>query len=149
MSQLHLVFVTEISKLAGEFPDDDPGAVDDVPEGRRMESSPEIPQESIFSDVTPGPVREPDVAPPVGPVSSFEARQNMEHSLQTTEGRRSIRDVLNDIRLRGEGLRGLKRAFTRTLTRSYRSIYGPTPTPRKDLRALLFTDEPNAEARYA
>lgn len=148
MSHLLHVFATEICKIAGEFPDDDPGAVDDVPEGRRMEST-GVPEESIYSDVTPGPVRNDDVAPPVTPAGSFDTRQEVEDKLQTVEGRRSIRDVLNDIRLRGEGLRGLKRAFTRTLTRSYRSIYGPTPTPRKDLRALLFTDEPNAEARYA
>lgn len=139
MNHLHRVFATEILKIS-----------EDVSDNSANESvdSPEIPSESIFSDVAP-PV--PDVAPELPPAAStgtLEARDNLTGMLQTPHGRTGIKDVLGGIRLRSNELASFKQAFTRALVRSYKMINGATPTPRKDIRALLFGQEANADARY-
>lgn len=84
-----------------------------------------------------------------GEMASSENRRRLSELLETTEGRKEIRDRLESLRSDANRLIDHRKSYTRGLIRAHRSIYGPSPTPRKDLRDLLYGDEPRWTARFA
>jgi hypothetical protein len=102
----------------------------------------------------PEPAPEPEVPDPeaagaVGDLASSESRRHLTSLLGTTEGRQEVRQNLE--RLRDQAHRSIqeRRALTRGLLRARRDAHGPSPTPRSDLKDLLYGGEPFWTARFA
>lgn len=77
---------------------------------------------------------------PVGDLGGAGARNSFEKMLGSSEGRQSIRMVMDRLRERSTHLEGFKQAFVRSLLRARRDVFGPSPTPRSDLRKMLYND---------
>lgn len=83
-----------------------------------------------------------------GDLASMDTRRSLQDMLADTTGRDQIRDVYSDLRSRIDTLIGTRKAFTRSLLRARREIFGPSSEPRAELRRLLYKDEPLYEAEY-
>jgi hypothetical protein len=118
-------FFDELKKIAFDTLEETP------PE---CESLPEVPSE-------PGDA--------VGDLASSESRRRLGGLLGTTEGRQEVRQDLDRLREQANELITKRRALTRGLLRARRELYGPSPTPRNDLRDLLYGGEPFWAARFA
>lgn len=153
------IFLDELRKM---------GALDDgVPPGRMSDNEPHpvgeadvssepqehgtpsgAPSESIFGKTPEATQPEPTKEAPIGPAGSLGTlgvRQTLEERLGSTDGRKDIRRVFSYLRRRDEDTVQLRRAFTRALLRAHRNTQGPSPTPRRALRDLLYSREPYAE----
>ena len=101
-------------------------------------------------EATPEPeVPDPEAAGAAGDLASSESRRHLTSLLGTTEGRQEVRQDLERLRDRANQAIQERRALTRGLLRARRSAHGPSPTPRSDLRDLLYGGEPFWTARFA
>jgi len=153
------IFLAEIRKIAalddgiepGRMTENEPHPVETIDTGTPppvKETEAKEPSESIFEKAPETTQPSASEASPVGPAGSLGSlgvRQSLEERLESADGRRSIRSVLTHLRQRDEETVGLRRAFTRALLRAHRNTSGPSPTPRRDLRDLLYHKEPFAE----
>lgn len=147
-------FLEQLSKLA-----EDEGAP--VPQFMDQESAglPEPSEEPENAEVPEAEAHPPEVDDErskaerlvdegVGNLASSDARRELEEKLRTTDGREEIRAAYRKIRDKiNAGVRERK-AFTRSLLRARRSVYGPSAEPRNDLRSLLYSGEPFFDASY-
>jgi hypothetical protein len=76
----------------------------------------------------------------VGDLGGAGARVSFEKMLGSSEGRQSIRTVMDRMRDQATKLDGFKKAFVRSLLRARRDVFGPSPSPRSDLRKMLYND---------
>lgn len=152
------IFLDEIRKIAalddgiepGRMTENEAHPVETIDMGTPpvKETEAKEPSESIFEKAPETTQPSTSEASPVGPAGSLGSlgvRQSLEERLESADGRRSIRSVLTHLRQRDEETVGLRRAFTRALLRAHRNTAGPSPTPRRDLRDLLYRKEPFAE----
>jgi hypothetical protein len=77
---------------------------------------------------------------PVGDLAGADARNSFEKMLGSSEGRQSIRMVMDRLRERATHLDDFKKAFVRSLLRARSDVYGPSPSPRDDLRKVLYNE---------
>jgi len=77
---------------------------------------------------------------PVGDQAGADARNSFEKMLGSSEGRQSIRMVMDRLRDRATHLEDFKKAFVRSLLRARSDVYGASPSPREDLRKILYND---------
>lgn len=134
-------FADELMKIALGLGDD--------PDPQTMAEGGEEPQHKQEPDV----LEEGDAGSPdddaVGGFASSETRRHLSGLLKGTEGREEIRNNYRFLRDKANEIIRVRKALTRGLLRSRRDLFGPSATPRTDLRRLLYDDEPYYEATYA
>ena len=108
----------------------------------------DVPEE--VPEMNPEPeVPDQEAAGTVGDLASSESRRHLTGLLGTTEGRQEVRQDLERLRDRANDAIQERKALTRGLLRARRGTHAPSPTPRSDLKDLLYGGEPFWAARYA
>lgn len=129
---LYSAFIDELEKLA-----DDSQSEADV---AQQEFTPPMPDAPAVPEPTQA---EENTAP--GQFADSETRHTFQNMLASLDGRKEVRDAYTSLRSKIDGLLGERKAFTRSLLRARREIFGPSSAPRADLRRLLYREEPMAE----
>lgn len=128
-----VAFMSELEKLAAEASISEADMSGQQPERQEPDSS-EVPRDS---------------APPLGDFASTDARTSLQDMMSSVEGRNKIREAYSSLRSKVDAVVGERKAFTRSLLRARREIFGPSASPRQDLRRLLYKDEPFLEVSSA
>lgn len=138
-------FTDELKKMAEEMePNGDFACGDDLQPGPDYAYPDEGDERSTPEQIVEEGRAGSPVPTAIAGFASPSTRDRLTSLMNETEGRQKIRSVYDSFRDQINGVVGVRKALTRGLLRSRRDIFGPSPTPRKDLNNILFKDDVTA-----
>jgi hypothetical protein len=130
-------FCDELSKLGQEFePNSTLDESQDSPYPNESDQR-SVPEQIVEEGRAGSP--EPDAA---AGFAASDIRDRFTGMMSSTEGRHKIRSVYDKFNDEINGIVAARKSYTRALLRSRRQLLGPSPTPRTDLKSMLFENEP-------